>query len=93
MSTRILYCKASLAASLLSRFGEEVEIIPGSLGQFDVVTGVHLIFSKKETGRFPEPGEVEDRLALFNAGKELPPIESGGGRGWFVGRLVSKLRG
>jgi selT/selW/selH-like putative selenoprotein len=82
-----------LAASLRSRFGEEVEITPGSLGQFDVLTGDQLVFSKKEAGRFPDPDEVEDRFALSKAGKELPPIESGGGRGWFVGRLVSKLRG
>jgi selT/selW/selH-like putative selenoprotein len=82
-----------LAASLHSRFGEEVEVTPGSLGQFDVLAGDHLIFSKKEVGRFPEPDEVEQRFALLKEGKELPPIESGGGRGWFVGRLVSKLRG
>ena len=82
-----------MAASLHARFGEEVEITPGSLGQFDVLTGEQLVFSKKEAGRFPEPDEVEERFALIKAGKELPPIESGGGRGWFVGRLVSKLRG
>ncbi len=76
-----------------TRFSEEVEITPGSLGQFDVLSGGQLLFSKKAAGRFPEPNEVEERFALLKDGKELPPIEPGGGRGWFVGRLVSKLRG
>lgn len=82
-----------MAASLQSRFGEEVEIAAGSLGQFDVLSGGQPLFSKKAAGRFPEPNEVEERFALLKEGKELPPVESGGGRGWFVNRLVSKLRG
>jgi predicted Rdx family selenoprotein len=78
---------------LQTRFDEEVEIVPGSLGQFDVITGGQFIFSKKAVGRFPEPNEVEERYSLLKAGKELPPIEPGSGRGWFLGRLVSRLRG
>jgi predicted Rdx family selenoprotein len=78
---------------LQTRFSEEVEITPGSIGQFDVLTGDQLLFSKKAAGRFPEPNEVEERFALLKEGKELPPIEPSSARGWFVGRLVSRLRG
>jgi predicted Rdx family selenoprotein len=78
---------------LQTRFSEEVEITPGSLGQFDVLTGGQLLFSKKAAGRFPEPNEVEERFALLKEGKALPPIEPSSARGWFVGRLVSRLRG
>ena len=76
-----------------SRFGEEVEITPGNLGQFDVLTGSQPLFSKKDAGRFPQPDEVEERFALLKEGKELPPVEPGGGWGGFVGRLVSRLWG
>jgi hypothetical protein len=30
---------------------------------FDVKLGDQVVFSKKQTGRFPEPGEVEAALA------------------------------
>jgi predicted Rdx family selenoprotein len=32
--------------------------IPGGKGQFDVVRDGELVFSKHETGRFPEDGEI-----------------------------------
>ncbi|MCP4847228.1 MAG: SelT/SelW/SelH family protein [Verrucomicrobiaceae bacterium] len=35
-----------------------VEIIEGSGGVFDVTVDGVLIYSKKDTGRFPERGEV-----------------------------------
>jgi len=35
-----------------------VELIGGSGGIFDVRVDGRLIFSKKETGRFPENGEI-----------------------------------
>lgn len=34
------------------------ELIAGGGGVFDVVADGRLIFSKQETGRFPEPGEI-----------------------------------
>lgn len=34
----------------------------GSGGVFDVVVDGKLVFSKGETGRFPEPGEVAGRI-------------------------------
>jgi len=49
-----------LAASLKSQFGENAAITPGRSGQFDVLVGGKLIFSKSQAGRFPLDGEVED---------------------------------
>jgi len=43
--------------------GFDAEAIPGSKGQYDVVADGRTIFSKGETGRFPEDGEV---LASLN---------------------------
>lgn len=39
------------------------ELIKGKDGVFEVVKEGHLLYSKKATGRFPEPGEVEEILA------------------------------
>jgi predicted Rdx family selenoprotein len=38
--------------------GFEASISAGTNGQFDVVTDGTLVYSKAETRRFPEPGEV-----------------------------------
>jgi selT/selW/selH-like putative selenoprotein len=35
-----------------------VETVPGAKGQFDVFSNGDLIFSKRETGRFPEETEL-----------------------------------
>ena len=39
-----------------------VEIIPGSGGIFEVELNGSLIFSKEETGRFPQDNEIETKL-------------------------------
>ena len=39
------------------------ELIKGKNGVFEVRRGDDLVYSKKATGRFPEPGEVERALA------------------------------
>ena len=39
------------------------ELIKGSGGNFDVRLDGELIFSKKASGRFPQPGEVTAALA------------------------------
>jgi selT/selW/selH-like putative selenoprotein len=52
-----------LAASLNSRFGEEVQVKPGKTGQFDVVVDGKTIFSKGQVGRFPVDNEVEEMFA------------------------------
>ena len=49
-----------------------VTLVPGSGGIFDVTLiadGNRTLFSKEDKGRFPEPGEVEEKLTkLFEAG-------------------------
>jgi selT/selW/selH-like putative selenoprotein len=35
-----------------------VDTVPGATGQFDVFSDSELVFSKKETGRFPEEREL-----------------------------------
>lgn len=48
-----------MADEIKSRFGETTELIKGRDGVFEVVVDGKNVYSKKETGRFPEPGEVE----------------------------------
>jgi hypothetical protein len=38
--------------------GLEAEATPGGKGQFDVVADGRLTYSKADTGRFPDDGEV-----------------------------------
>ena len=42
----------------LTAEGFDAEASPGSKGQFDVSADGRLVFSKYETRRFPEPGEI-----------------------------------
>jgi predicted Rdx family selenoprotein len=42
----------------LSGEGFDAEAIPGGKGQFDVLAEGRLVYSKHETGRFPDDGEV-----------------------------------
>jgi len=51
-----------LAASLKQEFGVEPELIRGTNGVFDVVVDDQLVFSKHDSGRFPDDGEVEARI-------------------------------
>ena len=43
--------------------GSEPELIAGGGGIFDVAVDGRLIYSKHETGRFPENQEVLEKLA------------------------------
>lgn len=43
---------------LKKEFGAEVELIPGSGGVFTVCVDGKQIYSKHETGRFPDEGEI-----------------------------------
>ncbi len=51
-----------MEAELKKEFGANVELIPSSGGVFEVTVDGKLVFSKKELGRFPEPGEVVGKL-------------------------------
>jgi len=42
--------------------GVEAQLIKGKDGVFDVVANGNLIFSKHETGRFPEESEIVEAL-------------------------------
>lgn len=73
-AVRITYCApcgylsqaTSLAERLLFEFEERlsggVALIPGRDGIFEVRHGDRLLFSKRQTGRFPAEGEIEDML-------------------------------
>jgi len=50
---------AGLADELERRTGTRPALIKGGGGIFDVKLDGELIFSKKQAGRFPAPGEVE----------------------------------
>ncbi len=43
-------------------FGVEANLVPGSNGIFDVIADRKLVFSKFESGRFPDPGEIVNKL-------------------------------
>ncbi len=48
--------------------GIKPRLVKGRDGVFEVALDGELLYSKKATGRFPEPGEVEDQLAAALAG-------------------------
>jgi selT/selW/selH-like putative selenoprotein len=52
-----------LAAEIAEATGIKARLIEGSRGIFDVAVDGRLVYSKYETGRFPEPGEVVAQLA------------------------------
>jgi len=47
--------------------GIQAELVRSRGGVFEVTVGNELIFSKKELGRFPMPGEVEEMLSARTA--------------------------
>jgi selT/selW/selH-like putative selenoprotein len=46
----------------LNENGIPAQDIPGAKGQFDVVRNGDVVFSKQETGRFPEHDEILSAL-------------------------------
>ena len=69
----------SLAANILDEYADAlpggVTLEPSSGGVFEVFLNGNLIFSKKQEGRFPEPGEVEHML--MHALEESRPTSPG----------------
>ena len=47
--------------SMPNRIGK-VTLVPSSGGVFEVRRGDTVLFSKRQKGRFPNPGEVEEAL-------------------------------
>lgn len=47
-----------MAATLTEQLGVEPELIRGDGGVFEVVEDGKVLFSKKESGRFPEDQEI-----------------------------------
>jgi selT/selW/selH-like putative selenoprotein len=56
-----------LAAAIKDTFGVESELVEGTSGIFDVVADETMVFSKYETGRFPEHDEVLEALQARDA--------------------------
>jgi selenoprotein W-related protein len=54
---------AGLAAAIKDDFGIDCQMIPGGGGIFDVKVNGDLIYSKHQTGRFPQHHEVLDKIA------------------------------
>lgn len=73
MKISIEYCTAwnylpraaSVATEMLNKYGNNIKsltLIPSSGGVFEVIKNDKLIFSKKESGRFPELNELFEAL-------------------------------
>lgn len=52
-----------MAEQIDSQLGLKSELVKGHGGVFEVSVGEQILFSKKQLGRFPEPGEIEGQLA------------------------------
>lgn len=53
---------AKLADELKKEFGIEAELVTGEVGSFDVYLNGELLFSKSEAGRFPNSGEIVQKI-------------------------------
>jgi selenoprotein W-related protein len=64
----------SLANEVLSRWApimRTVDLVSGTSGRFEISLDGQLVFSKKQLGRFPKPGEI---AGIFE--KKLgPPLD------------------
>jgi selT/selW/selH-like putative selenoprotein len=59
-----------LAADLKKRFDVDAELKPGGGGIFDVEVDGTKVYSKKETHRFPNPGEVDELIRRMHKTKK-----------------------
>ena len=62
---RWLLRAAWMAQELLTTFGtdlQEVALVPGTGGTFDIHLNDELLFSRKQEGRFPESKELKQRI-------------------------------
>lgn len=49
-----------MKASIEARGRGPVEVRPGKSGQFDIVVGEKLVYSRYQTGRFPSDADLEN---------------------------------
>ena len=47
----------------MDRGAEEVELVKGVAGVFEITVDGQLVFSKKQLGRFPEDAEIDALLS------------------------------
>ena len=52
----------ALANELNKEFGIEPKLVEGEIGTFNVFVNDELIFSKDEVGRFPDSGEIVQKI-------------------------------
>ena len=57
----------SLRDELMDNFGFSSELIESSGGVFEIKANGHLIFSKKQLERFPNPGEIVKFIEDFQS--------------------------
>jgi selenoprotein W-related protein len=58
-----------LADDLLNNFEPEIEsltLVPSNGGRYEISVNGQLIFSKLQTGRHPEPGEIIGSVKKFS---------------------------
>jgi selenoprotein W-related protein len=73
ISVEILHCNQcgyrsraiELAEELKKEFGIEAALTEGDPGSFNVFVNGELIFSKYEEGRFPNPGEIVQKIKEY----------------------------
>jgi selenoprotein W-related protein len=56
---------AKLADELKKEFGIEAALVTGEVGSFDVFLNGELVFSKSEAGRFPNRGEIVQKIEEY----------------------------
>jgi len=59
---------AELLATLEDKI-ESVKLVPSDGGKFEVTVNGKLVYSKLQTGRHPEEGEMAKLVRRFEAGK------------------------
>ena len=56
-----------LAEEIHKEFGLKANLIAGEIGSFDVYINESLLFSKSEVNRFPEPGEIVQKIKEYKS--------------------------
>ncbi|WDP93405.1 MAG: hypothetical protein HUN04_24965 [Desulfobacter sp.] len=57
-----------MADLIKNETGITPELVPGSGGVYDIIAGETLVYSKKNTGKFPENNEIVDKIKSLKEG-------------------------